>query len=176
MPRCKNCSDKFEPARFNMKYCLKDECVRVFVEEVKNKTWKKTKAKAKLDLMTLSDYLKLAQQVFNKFIRLRDKGQPCISCNAKAGSYTITAGHYFPSTNKSVTFNEDNLHGQCWYNCNSSKSGNLAEYRLGLIQRIGLERIEKLELESRKTKKWTQEELKEIIAIYKKKIKEIELY
>jgi hypothetical protein len=111
--------------------------------------------------------------VFNKFIRLRDKGQPCISCNAKAGSYTITAGHYFPSTNKSVTFNEDNLHGQCWYNCNSSKSGNLAEYRLGLIQRIGLERIEKLELESRKTKKWTKEELKEIMLIYKQKILEL---
>jgi hypothetical protein len=174
--RCKNCKNKFEQVRFNQKFCLEPECVRVWVESEKAKQWKKTKQKAKQDLMTLSDYLKLAQQVFNKFIRLRDKDKPCISCNAKTGSYTITAGHYFPSTNKSVTFNEDNLHGQCWYNCNSSKSGNLAEYRLGLIQRIGLERLEKLELESRKTKKWTQEELKEIMAIYKKKIKEIDLY
>lgn len=174
--RCRNCKEKFEPKTFLQKYCLKDECVRVWVESEKAKQWKKTKAKAKQDLMTLSDYLRLTQQIFNKYIRLRDKGQPCISCGAKAGTYTITAGHYFPSTNKSVTFNEDNLHGQCWYNCNSSKSGNLAEYRLGLIQRIGLERVEKLELESRKTRKFTKDELKEIMAIYKKKCKELELY
>ena len=172
--RCKHCKQKFEPIRFNQKYCLEAECVRVWVESEKAKQWKKTKAKAKQDLMTLSDYLRLTQQIFNKYIRLRDKRQPCISCGAKAGTYTITAGHYFPSTNKSVTFNEDNLHGQCWYNCNSSKSGNLAEYRLGLIQRIGLERLEQLELESRKTKKWTKEELQEIMQKYKFKCKELE--
>ena len=172
--RCKSCKEKFEPKTFLQKYCTKEECLRVFVADVKEKIWQKTKAKAKLDLMTLSDYLKLTQQVFNKYIRLRDKDELCISCGAKAGKYTITAGHYFPSTNKSVTFNEDNLHGQCWYNCNSSKSGNLAEYRLGLIQRIGLERIEKLELESRKTKKWTKEELKELMQKYKQKIKQLE--
>ena len=63
--RCRNCKEKFEPIRFNMKYCLNDECVRVWVESEKAKVWKKTKAKAKLDLMTLSDYLKLTQQIFN---------------------------------------------------------------------------------------------------------------
>lgn len=176
MPRCKNCKNKFEPVRFNQKYCLESECVRVWVESEKAKQWKKTKQKMQQDLETVQDYVKMTQIIFNKYIRLRDKGQPCISCGAKAGSYTITAGHYFPSTNKSVTFNEDNLHGQCWYNCNSSKSGNLAEYRLGLIQRIGLERLEKLELESRKTRKFTKDELKEIMAIYKKKCKDLELY
>lgn len=174
--RCKNCKNKFEQVRFNQKFCLESECVRVWVESEKAKQWKKTKQKMQQELETIQDYIKMTQIIFNKFIRLRDKYKPCISCNAKAGSYTITAGHYFPSTNKSVTFNEDNLHGQCWYNCNSSKSGNLAEYRLGLIQRIGVERLEKLELESRKTKKWTKEELKEIMAIYKKKCKDLELY
>lgn len=171
--RCKNCKNKFEPVRFNQKYCLEAECVRVWVESEKAKQWKKTKQKMQQELETIQDYIKMTQIIFNKFIRIRDKGQPCISCGAKAGSYTITAGHYFPSTNKSVTFNEDNLHGQCWYNCNSSKSGNLAEYRLGLIERIGLERLEQLELESRKTKKWTKEELKEIMLIYKQKISEL---
>lgn len=172
--RCKNCKQLFEPVRFNQKYCFDPECVKVWVTTEQEKQWKKKKAKLKVELMTLQDYFKLAQMTFNKFIRLRDKDKPCISCNAKAGSYTITAGHYFPSTNKSVTFNEDNLHGQCWYNCNSNKSGNLIEYRIGLIERIGVERLEKLELESRKTIKYTMDELKEIIGKYKKKIKEIE--
>jgi hypothetical protein len=170
--KCKNCKDQFIPKTFLQKHCMvRPECVEIFVSEVKAKQWKKKKAEMKKELMTLSDYLKLAQAVFNKFIRQRDIGQPCISCGATAGKYTITAGHYFPSTNKSVTFNEDNLHGQCWFNCNSSKSGNLIEYRKGLIQRIGLERLEILENEARKTKNWTIDELKEIVVIYKDKCK-----
>lgn len=171
--RCKNCRQLFEPARFNQKFCFDPECVKVWVTSEKEKQWKKKKAKLKVELMTLQDYFKLAQMTFNKFIRLRDKDKPCISCNAKAGSYTITAGHYFPSTNKNVTFNEDNLHGQCWYNCNSNKSGNLIEYRIGLIDRIGTKRLNELELESRKTRKYTIEELKEIIKTYKEKTKNI---
>lgn len=170
--KCKQCKQKFEPKWFNQRYCMvNDECIKHFAEQTKLKAWNERKKKVKNDLLTVQDYLKLAQQVFNRFIRERDKGKPCISCGAKAGKYTITAGHYFPSTNKSVTFNEDNLHGQCWYNCNSSKSGNLAEYRIGLVERIGIERLEKLELESRKTKKYTIEELKEMIETYKEKLK-----
>jgi hypothetical protein len=34
MPRCKKCKEKFEPIRFNHKYCLKDECIRAFVADV----------------------------------------------------------------------------------------------------------------------------------------------
>jgi len=65
MPRCRNCKDKFEPVRFNAKYCLKDECIKAFVEEVKVKEWKKTKAKLKNEIKTNSDWLKEAQKVFN---------------------------------------------------------------------------------------------------------------
>lgn len=174
MKRCKHCKDPFTPIRSTLeKYCQKSECIRVFVAEAKAKQWKKTKKAKKEQLMSLSDWHKLAQQVFNKFIRIRDKDKPCISCNAKAGTYTLTAGHFIPSTNKSVTYNEDNLHGQCWFNCNSSKSGNLHEYRIGLIDRIGIERLEELEAEARKTRKFTIDELKGIIAEYKRKLKEL---
>lgn len=172
---CKYCKSEFMPYTTLQKNCFDHDCVTAWINDVKTKQWTKKKAQLKKDLMTVQDYVKIAQQVFNKYIRLRDKNKPCISCGAKAGTYTITAGHYFPSTNKAVTFNEDNLHGQCWFNCNSSKSGNLAEYRLGLIERIGIERLEQLEIESRNTKKYSIEELKKIIDIYKKKIKEIEV-
>ena len=174
MPRCKSCKQKFEPIRFNMKYCLKNECVNAFVEEVKNKTWKKTKAKAKLDLMTLSDYLKLAQQVFNKFIRLRDKDEFCISCQKPPKKQN--AGHYFSSGGHSnVRFDEDNVHLQCEH-CNTFLSGNLLNYQIEIEKRIGAERLIELQAKAHLEKKWTKDELKEIIAIYKKKIKQIELY
>lgn len=171
MKTCKRCNEQFTAYRTTDKYCY--VCAKT-EQALKNlaKIKKDKVKKAKEDLLTTSDYMKMAQQVVNKFIRLRDADKDCISCGAKAGKYTITAGHYFPSTNKSVTFDEDNLHGQCWFNCNSNKSGNLTEYRFGLIERIGLERLEQLELKSRETKKWTKDELKELIATYKKKIKD----
>ena len=173
--RCKNCKNKFEPVRFNQKYCLEAECVRVWVESEKAKQWKKTKQKAKQDLMTLSDYLKLAQQVFNKWINLRDKGLPCISCD-KPITGRVNASHFWNANNHyNVRFNEDNVHSSC-ITCNQFLSGNLLEYRTRLILKIGIEKFNTLEAEARKTRKFTIEELKKIIAEYKNKIKEIELY
>lgn len=170
--RCKNCKEKFEPARFNQKYCLESECVRVWVESEKAKQWKKTKAKAKQDLMTLSDYLKLAQQVFNKWINLRDKGKLCISCN-KPITGRVNASHFWNANNHyNVRFNEDNVHSSC-ITCNQFLSGNLLEYRTRLISKIGEQRFNILEAEARKTRKFTIDELKEIIRIYKNKIKEM---
>lgn len=170
--RCKNCKEKFEPMRFNQKYCLKDECIRVFVEEAKSKTWKKTKAKMKTDLMTLQDYLKLAQITFNKYIRLRDKGNVCISCQKTPKKEN--AGHFYNANNHyNVRFNEDNVHLQCEH-CNTFLSGNLLEYRKHIILKIGIERFNILEAKSKQTRKFTKEELKETINIYKKKIKQYE--
>ena len=172
--RCKNCKNKFEPVRFNMKYCLNDECVRVWVESEKEKVWKKTKAKAKLDLMTLSDYLKLTQQIFNKYIRLRDKHELCISCQKPPKKQN--AGHYFSSGGHSnVRFNEDNVHLQCEH-CNTFLSGNLLNYQIEIEKRIGAEKLIELQAKAHVVKKWSIDELKEIMVIYKKKIKEIELY
>jgi len=172
MPRCKNCKEKFEPIRFNQKYCLKDECIRVFVEEAKVKSWKKTKAKMKTDLMTLQDYIKLAQITFNKYIRLRDKGSVCISCQKLPKKEK--AGHFWNANNHwNVRFDENNVHLQCEH-CNTFLSGNLIEYRSNLINKIGLEQLTLLEAEAKKTRKFTIDELKEIINTYKKKIKQYE--
>ena len=170
--RCKNCKDKFEPVRFNQKYCLKDECIRVFVEEAKVKSWKKTKAKMKTDLMTLQDYIKLAQITFNKYIRLRDKGSVCISCQKPPKK--LNSGHFYNANNHwNVRFNEDNVHLQCEH-CNTFLSGNLINYRENLLKKIGEGKFQLLEAEANKTRKFTKEELKEIIETYKKKIKEYE--
>jgi len=167
--RCKNCKEKFEPKTFLQKYCNSEECIRVFVEEAKAKTWKKTKAKMKADLMTLQDYLKLAQITFNKYIRLRDKGNVCISCQKPPKKEN--AGHFWNANNHyNVRFNENNVHLQCEH-CNTFLSGNLINYRENLLKKIGEGEFHLLEAEAKKTRKFTKEELKEIIGTYKKKIK-----
>jgi len=170
--RCKNCKEKFEPVRFNQKYCFNKMCVDAWIQEAKVKDWKKTKAKMKAELMTLQDYIKLAQITFNKYIRLRDKGNVCISCQKIPKKEN--AGHFYNANNHyNVRFDENNVHLQCEH-CNTFLSGNLINYRENLLKKIGAEEFNVLEGKSKVTRKFTKEELKEIIETYKKKIKEYE--
>lgn len=169
--KCKNCKEKFEPIRFNHKFCLKDECIKSFVEEVKTNQWKTTKKRMKEDLKTLQDWLKETQTIFNKYIRLRDMGLVCISCQQPPKKKN--AGHYFSSGGHSnVRFDEDNVHLQCEH-CNTFLSGNLLNYQIGIEKRIGADRLIELQARAHITKKWTVEELKEIIKKYKTKVRQL---
>ena len=169
--RCKNCKEKFEPIRFNQKYCLNKMCVDAWVQEVKVKNWQKKKKKMQEDLETVQDLVKAAQLVFNKFIRLRDKDELCISC--KQVPKKVNAGHFYNANNHwNLRFDEDNVHVQC-ERCNSYLSGNLIEYRQNLLTKIGLERFGQLEAKARVTRKFTKDELKELIKKYKKKVSEL---
>jgi hypothetical protein len=77
--KCFNCKEEFTPFNTLQKFCLKNECIKAMVEIQKLKEWNKKKKRMVEDLKTANDYLKIAQQVFNKFIRVRDKGLNCIS-------------------------------------------------------------------------------------------------
>jgi hypothetical protein len=170
--KCKYCKSVFSPITTLQKNCFEPNCVTDWINEAKEKNWKKRKAKLKIDLMTVQDYIKLAQTVFNKYIRLRDAGNVCISCEKKP--LKTNAGHFFNANNHwNVRFNELNVHLQCEH-CNTYLSGNLINYRENLLKKIGEEEFNLLSLEAKKTRKFTAQELKEIIATYKQKIKELE--
>ena len=163
--RCKHCKDKFTPIHFNAKYCFKAECQKVWLDNAKAKQWVKEKAKRKEKLETVQELMKKAQKVFNTWIRKRDAGLNCISCNKPCKKEN--AGHYFSSGgHKNVTFNEDNVHLQCEY-CNTFLHGNLLEYQIGIEKRIGGERLLELHEQAHKTRKYTREEIKDIITRYK---------
>jgi len=167
--RCKNCRELFEPIKFNQKYCFNDQCIKVWVEIEKERQWQKKKSILKNELKTLSDYMKLAQQIFNKWIRMRDSSKSCVSCDKMLmGKYD--AGHYYSTRHKAVTYNEDNVHGQC-VNCNQHLHGNLINYQIGIEKRIGVDKLFTLHTLAHSEKKYTIPELKEIIDKYKNKIK-----
>lgn len=169
--KCKECGERFTPVRFLQKYCFKSECIKVWVEVEKQKQWKTKKVELKKELMSLQDYLKVTQQVFNKYIRLRDKGLNCISCDKQPKKENC--GHYFSQGGHSnVRFDEDNCHLQCEH-CNSYLSGNLLNYQIGIEKRIGGERLLALHERAHITKKWTIQELTDLIATYKTKIKDL---
>jgi hypothetical protein len=175
--KCKNCKEKFEPIKFLQKYCLKDECVRVWVESEKAKAWKKTKAKMKNDLETIQELIKATQIIFNKYIRLRDKGQVCISCQKKLKEGNVDAGHMWSAGGHSnLRFNEFNVNAQCSRPCNKDKAGDINNYRLGFVERYGIEKLNEIDSLAKIERKFSKEELKELMQVYKNKIKEIELY
>jgi hypothetical protein len=86
----------------------------------------------------------------------------------------IDAGHYFSAGGfGSVRFSELNVHAQCSRPCNKDKSGDLLNYQIGIEKRIGGEELIKLHEEAHKVRKYTREELKQIIEKYKQKKKEL---
>jgi hypothetical protein len=113
--------------------------------------------------------IKEAQQAFNTAIRERDRaaGFPCISSGRPLdwSGNAVDAGHW-RSTGSAphLRFNPDNCHAQSKHD-NLYLSGNVQAYRVGLIARIGLERVEALE-NNNEVHKWTREELIEIKTKY----------
>lgn len=104
---------------------------------------------------TKAQWDKEAQSAFNRYIRIRDEGKPCVSCgnpligksNYLTGS-AIDASHYRSRGAAShLKFNVFNVHSACT-RCNRQLSGNAVEYRIHLIERIGLDRVERLEADN----------------------------
>jgi hypothetical protein len=134
----------------------------------------RAQTKAKLEaLKPLSHFVAKAQAAFNAYIRARDAGLPCISCGTlKAVQWH--AGHYLTTAARpELRFDGDNVHRQC-SQCNDHLSGNLLQYRVGLIERIGLARVEALE-GPHPPAKWTREQLIEMRKTYVLKARNAEL-
>ena len=177
--RCKSCREKFEPKYFNQKYCMNtDSCISAHVEYAKKlqlKAWNRRKRVIKEELKTVSDYHKEAQYWFNKIVRERDKNLPCISCGTSLKGKKFDAGHYYSQGGHSaVRYSFKNVFGQC-VKCNRDLSGNLIEYRKGIIERIGEEELDELDFYAHIQRSYDIPELKRKIAEYKKIYKDMTL-
>ena len=174
----KNCKKRFEVSEYMpLAVVCSPLCA---IEYAKQQTAKKAdkkrketaKAKREFKAKDKKFLLNKAQAMFNAWIRQRDAKEPCISCGYISdgkNSRQWHAGHYRPAgQNSALRFNELNTHKQCSI-CNNYKSGNLVAYRENLIRKIGLEEVERLETE-KPVKKWTTEELQDIINTYKAKL------
>lgn len=113
---------------------------------------------------SLPALLKKTQLVFNRWIRERDKENPCICC----GSFnTSDAGHYLSQGHHSAyRFNEMNVN-LCCRKCNCFLHGNLINYRKGLVKKYGEEKVLMLENAKNKVRKWSWFELEKILEMYK---------
>ncbi|PNG32213.1 hypothetical protein A1395_22155 [Pseudomonas protegens] len=178
--RCPSCRVMFTPARVSQAVCGEIECAIAHGQSEKGQASAR-KALADVErreikvrkerLKSRADHLREAQAVFNEWVRLRDADLPCVSCGRHHdGQYH--AGHYRTvGANPEIRFEPLNVWKQC-APCNTHLSGNLVNYRLSLLERIGAEKLAWLEGPHPACKR-TIEEIKAIKAEYREKIKEL---
>lgn len=180
---CKICKERFEP-KSPMQLVCDWKCAYEYSKIHLNRESKKLQEKHNKELNdkvkkfkeNLKDYEAEARKYFQKWVRLRDKNEPCVSCG-RTNTDRWDGGHYFKAELYSgLIFHEDNCHKQCSRPCNKDLDGNLANYRINLIKKIGEEKVKWLEdnKDSLRQKKYTRDELLRITTVYKIKIVELE--
>lgn len=161
---CRACGNKFEPMKSTQVICYSLPCAITHTQNLKAKRERKETKERKAKLKTRRDWLREAQAAFNRYIRTRDMGRPCISCG-RHHTGQIHAGHYLSTgARPELRFDERNVHAQC-APCNNHLSGNIVLYRKGLIAKIGLEAVNALE-GPHEPKKYSVDDLREIKAKY----------
>lgn len=172
-PKCKWCKERTD----RIGKPLHDECMVPWVEAwaAKQKA-KKEREAAKRErqqtrarrekLKTRRQWIAEAQAAVNRYVRLRDihAGRGCISCGAPfrlAGGGAFDAGH-FRSVGSAphLRFFTPQIRLQC-VRCNRHLGGNAVEFRRGLVELIGLEKVEQIEA-MQGVAKWSVEYLQRL--------------
>jgi hypothetical protein len=180
----KDCSNVFEKnPNKAIDYCCSPDCyykhsMNLLKKQGKDeeKQWRKEKKVRKDQLKTLGQYEKEARQVYQKFIRLRDVNEPCISCGCTTAKQW-DGGHYFKAELYTAYIFEEPLCNKQCSRCNDLYSGNEISYRIGLVKKIGEEMVKAYEgnMNNARFYKFTKQELIEKKEYYKNKIKELKI-
>ncbi len=192
MKKCKTCKAEFVQYTTLQNLCT--DCLivkgrKIAVRSAKNalQSKKRELIAKKKTLLTVSDWKVKVDAVYNPWVRKRDEiaGLPCPSCGRYdheiPDSYfgKWDCGHYLSKgSHPELRYEELNTWRQC-KSCNGG-SGKYAKknhtvsqmYRLTLIERIGLEKVEWLD-GPHEPAKWTIDDLKAKEAKYKAKLKEL---
>ena len=148
MSKCRNCRKATDEADciqvpagiFCSHKCINDY-VRIYYQERSHRKVKK----AKKALKNQRELLKAAQSAVNRYVRLRDQGDPCISCGKDLTGIAHDSGHYRSVGSAGhMRFYTLNINAQC-KRCNCYLSGNVVEYRHGLIKKYGSEVVDTIE-------------------------------
>lgn len=182
--KCAACKVVFEPTRSMQKVCSAP-CAAAWAKKLADQKAARAKRderksfrEAKARLKTRGEWIREAQAAVNKVARLRDilAGHGCISCGAKPQQKyggTFDAGHYRSvGSAPHARFYLPQIRGQC-VRCNRDLGGSAVNFRKGLVERIGVERVEEIE-SMQWTAKWSVEYLQRLKKVMNKKARRLE--
>ena len=177
--KCRNpaCGQTFTPQRMGQHVC--SPLCGLAIKDVNQDKAKKAIAlrqrlehkAAKERIKSKGDHAKEAQASFNEWIRIRDHDLPCVSCGRfhegqwHAGHYKTVGAH------PELRFEPLNVHKQC-APCNNHKSGDVVNFRIELIKRIGPGNVEWVE-GKHEPKRYTVEDLQSIKKYYRALVREM---
>ncbi|HHE3608638.1 TPA: recombination protein NinG [Pasteurella multocida] len=185
--KCKVCGSYFVKSKSTQKVCSVDCAIKLSKEESRKKrekiqrserlATKKRMTALKEKNKTHNELIKEAQEAVNKYIRARDVNQCCISCGtpliAEQLGGGFDAGHYRSrGSAPHLRFYTLNIHGQC-KKCNRYHGGNYHQFRIGLIERLGIEKVEQIEADQR-PRHYSKDDLRRIKKIFNKKARMLE--
>lgn len=186
--KCPICSTEYTPRSSLQKVCHNYRCAIAFNkkrdEEIAAREQRKQERLQRDDLRQRRERLKgksewnrEAQAAVNKFIFWRDYGKPCISCGRKL-NYGVRGGAVDASHYRSrgaapwLRFNIFNNNASC-VPCNRDLSGNPIPYRINLIEKFGLHRVERIEHDNT-VRKFDIEYLKRVKSIFTRRARHYE--
>ena len=116
-------------------------------------------------------------KVFSLFIRLRDSKEGygfCCTCNKRVHYKEAHAGHFISRRHQATKYDERNVALQC-VGCNTYNQGQQFLFSKYIDNKYGQGTSDELLTLSRSTLKRTSGEIKYLTAMYKDKIKELNL-
>lgn len=186
--KCPICTTEYIPRSSLQKVCHNYKCAMEFNRQVDERNAARQKRKQERlqrddlrqrreRLKGKSEWNREAQAAVNKFIFWRDYGDPCIACG-KPLNYGVRGGAVDASHYRSrgaapwLRFNVFNNNAGCVH-CNRDLSGNLIPYRINLIEKFGLHRVERIEHDNT-VRKFDIEYLKRVKSIFTRRARHYE--
>jgi len=167
---------------YSMKKVLKNPELRKKWSECKIGTKHSDETKKKISMSwakkpkKLSTLFKKLDTIYSKYIRLKyskDGYVKCFTCDNVKLISEMDCGHFVGRSHKSTRYLEKNTHPQCRY-CNRYREGEKDVYALRLQEKYGQGILEELNKEKNKIKRFTPDELLNLIEVYKKKIAQLD--
>ena len=175
MPTCRSCRQPFERLRTTQVVCSRVCALALVADGKARKAAKAAKDDRKVTrakLQALKPRAKLlaeAQQAVNRYVRLRDAGKPCISCDRPPTWDGQWHASHFRSVGaaSAVRFHLWNIWRACSI-CNHHLSGNLAEYEPRLRAMIGDAKVDWLRAQNQRVT-YSRDYLLRLRAVFTKK-------
>ena len=130
---------------------------------------------------TLAQEVEAAAVLLQRLVRLKasdDTGYAvCVTCDSTCHYKEMDGGHFISRNHKSTKLLEENIHPQC-KGCNGFRmkdSLTVLRYRNYMVDMYGEDSVKELEQKAYEVKKFTREEVADLVTYFKAEIKRHEL-
>lgn len=181
MRACAHCKTRFVPWISSLQRGCSFDCLAKLARKANErnaaeiaKAHRREDRAKRLRLKPLSYFEKRTEEEVNRYVRLRDYRDGCISCDKPASwSGQWHASHWRSvGAARGLRYNLWNVHKAC-SECNHKKSGNIMEYTPRLIRKIGPEKVEWLESQNQVERR-TREYLDRLRMVFMKKSRRLQ--